>query len=176
MNPRSKLRVIGVLMVDTLYPWWGPPETIHAEFPAELVLGNCPPDMKEEIMRCLMWSKQDSLEWVDRNWKKNKDMLQGIEAEPPPPAVLLHASKYIPVENSHNGAVAIMDYLRDEKGGWDLFPYDFISVIWEIPTHHFGLFEKNIVRMSDVYAGFVTNQVFCRFTKLRRRSETPVTF
>ena len=133
-------------MIDTLYPYWGPPGTVYAEFPVDLVLGNCPPDMKEEILRCTQWSKLDSLEWVDKNWKEDKDKLEGIEAEEPPPAVLLYATKYIPVENSQNGAVAMTDYLRHAKGGWDLFPHQFISAIWELPAHHFGLFDKNMVR------------------------------
>ena len=143
-NSKSRLRVIGVVMIDTLFPYWGPAETVHAEFPVDLVLGNCPPDMKEEILRCTQWSKQDTLEWVDRNWK-GKEGLEGIEAEEPPPAVLLYATKYIPVENSRNGAVAMTDYLRHAKGGWDLFPHQFISATWELPAHHFGLFDKNVV-------------------------------
>ena len=144
-NKRSRLRVIGVVMVDTLYPYWGPPETVHAEFPVDLVLGPCPPDMKEEILRNTQWSKIDSLEWVDKNWKENKDSLEGIEAEEPPPAVLLYATKYIPVDKRQDGAVAMTDYLRHARGGWDLFPHKFISATWEIPTHHFGLFDKGIV-------------------------------
>ena len=143
-NSRSRIRVVGVVMIDTLYPYWGPPKTVHAEFPVDLVLGNCPPDMKEEILRCTQWSKQDSLEWVDRNWK-DKGEREGIEAEEPPPAVLLYANKYIPVKNSRNGAVAMTDYLRHARGGWDLFPHQFISASWELPAHHFGLFDKNIV-------------------------------
>ncbi|MCJ1351236.1 MAG: hypothetical protein MMC33_001219 [Icmadophila ericetorum] len=148
-NSRSRLRVIGVVMIDTLYPYWGPPGTVYAEFPVDLVLGNCPPDMKEEILRCTQWSKLDSLEWVDKNWKEDKDKLEGIEAEEPPPAVLLYATKYIPVENSQNGAVAMTDYLRHAKGGWDLFPHQFISAIWELPAHHFGLFDKNMVKETS---------------------------
>ena len=144
-NARSRLRVIGVVMIDTLYPYWGPPETVHAEFPVDLVLGNCPSDMKEQILRCTQWSKQDSLEWVGRNWKENNDVLEGIEAEKPPPAVLLYATKYIPVDSSRNGAVAMTDYLRHAKGGWDLFPHQFISAVWGLPAHHFGLFDKCIV-------------------------------
>ena len=93
-NSKSRLRIVGVVMIDTLYPYWGPPETVHAEFPVDLVLGNCPPAMKREILRCTQGSKQDSLEWVDRNWKDRED-LQGIEAVEPPPAVLLYATKYM---------------------------------------------------------------------------------
>ncbi|KAK0508709.1 hypothetical protein JMJ35_008985 [Cladonia borealis] len=147
-NSRSRIRVVGVVMIDTLYPYWGPPKTVHAEFPVDLVLGNCPPDMKEEILRCTQWSKQDSLEWVDRNWK-DKGEIEGIEAEEPPPAVLLYATKYIPVEKSRNGAVAMTDYLRHAKGGWDLFPHQFISATWELPAHHFGLFDKTIVKETS---------------------------
>ena len=140
---KSRLRVVGDVMIDTVYPYRGSRETVHAEFPVDLVLGNCPPDMKEEILRCTQWSKQDSLEWVDRNWKDKKG-LEGIEAEEPPPAVLLYAQKYIPVENSRNVAVAMTDYVRHAKGGWDHFPHHYISATWELLAHHFGLSDKNI--------------------------------
>ena len=145
-NPRSRLRVVGVVMIDTLYPYWGPPEVIHAEFPVDLVLKNCPPDMKAELLRCMQWSKEDSDAWVSRNWKtENTCNLDGIEANVPPPAVLLLANKYVPVANPQTSARVMVDYLRQAKVGWDLFPHQFIAAVWEIPAHHFGLFEKNTV-------------------------------
>ncbi|KAK5997936.1 putative thioesterase TR09-like protein [Cladobotryum mycophilum] len=146
---RSKLRVIGVVMIDTLYPYWGPPGTVHADFPVNLLLGPCPPEMKEEILRCTQWTMEDSLEWVDRNWKANKDQLEGIEAMEPPPAVHLFATKYIPVTKAQNGAVAMTDYLRHERGGWNMFPHDFIVATWELPAHHFGLFEKDMIKETS---------------------------
>lgn len=148
LDKKSKLRVIGVVMVDTLYPYWGPPNTLHAEFPAELVLGHCPPDMRQEILRCMQWSMMDSPEWVSKNWRAegSNDQLQGIEAEEPPPAVLLYATKYIPVKGSDQGARAMTDYMRHARGGWNLFPHpNFIVAVWDLPTHHFALFEKHVV-------------------------------
>lgn len=68
-NPGSRLRVIGVVMIDTLYLYWGPPEVIHAEFPVDIVLKSCPPDIKAEMLRCMQWSKEDSDAWLSRNWK-----------------------------------------------------------------------------------------------------------
>jgi hypothetical protein len=147
MDKRSRLRVAGVVMIDTLYPYWGPPETVHAELPVELVLGACPPDMQQEMVRCMQWTKEDCDCWVSRNWKENKDNMDGIEAEGPPPTVFIHATKYIPVTNSDTGAVAIFDHFRMAKNGWDFFPHEnFMVAIWDIPTHHFGFFEKEFVR------------------------------
>ena len=37
------------------------------------------------------------------------------------------------------------DYLRHAKGGWHLFPRQFTSATWELPAHHFGSFDKNIL-------------------------------
>ena len=86
-------------MADTLYPYWGPPEVIHAEFPVEFVLKGCPPDLKAQMLLCMQWSKEDSDEWVSRNWKtEDNDELDGIEGIAPPPAVLLLANKYVPVQ------------------------------------------------------------------------------
>lgn len=134
-------------MIDTLYPYWGPQRTVHADMPVDLLLGSCPPDMKEDILRCTQWAKEDCLDWVSRNWKETKDQLHGIEAEEPPPTVLIHATEYIPVTQSETGAVAMMDYLRHAKNGWGFFPHqNFIVASWEIPTHHFGLFKESIVR------------------------------
>ena len=157
-------------MIDTLYPYWGPPETVHAKFLVDLVLKNCPPQMREQLLRCSRWSKHDSLEWVSKNWQENKDQLEGIEAQEPPPAVLLHAANCIPVEKSQNGAVAMTEYLRHAKGGWDLFPHQFISAIWELPAHHFGLFDKNIVRyyLSMLYSLLIVPQVKETSEKIRR--------
>lgn len=149
LDKRSKLRVVGVVMIDTLYPYWGPPDTVHAEFPVEMVLGPCPPDMRQEILRCTQWSMVDSLEWVSKNWKSNKDQLQGVEAQEPPPAVLLYATEYIPVNKSEQGARAMTDYLRHDRGGWNMFPHhDFIVAVWDLAAHHFALFEKHMVSWS----------------------------
>lgn len=146
-DKRSRLRVAGVVMIDTLYPYWGPPGTVHADFPRDLVLGSCPPDMKEEIVRCMQWTKEDCVDWVARNWRGNKDKLDDIEAEEPPPTVFVHATEYLPVTSSETGAVAMFDQFRDAKNGWDFFPHsEFMVAVWDIPTHHFGLFEKRIVR------------------------------
>ena len=110
-------------MIDTLYPYWGPPETVHADFPVDLVFESCPPDMKEEMVRCMRWTKEDCLDWVSRNWIENKDQLDGIEAEEPPPTVFIHATRYIPVTNSETGAVTIFNHFRKAKNGWDFFPH-----------------------------------------------------
>ncbi|KAF2971835.1 hypothetical protein GQX73_g1751 [Xylaria multiplex] len=146
-DKRSRLRVAGVLMIDTLYPYWGPPGTVHAELPVDLVLGSCPPDMKTEILRCTQWAKEDCLDWVTRNWKENRDQLDGIEADEPPPTVFIHATQYIPVTESETKAVAMLDQFRHANNGWHLFPHqDFIVARWEISTHHFGLFEKGMAK------------------------------
>jgi len=90
---------------------------------------------------------EDCLDWVTRNWKENKDQLDGIEAEEPPPTVFIHATEYIPVPASETGAVAMFDQFRTANNGWDFFPHEnFMIAIWEIHTHHFGLFEKDMVR------------------------------
>jgi hypothetical protein len=133
-------------MIDTLYPYWGPPEVIHAEFPIDVVLRNCPADMRAEMLRCMKWSKEDSDAWVISNWKTDDGAeLQGVASIVPPPAVLLLASKYVPVENRNSDAKVMVDYLRHAKVGWDLFPHQFIAAVWELPNHHFGLFEKSTV-------------------------------
>jgi hypothetical protein len=138
-------------MVDTLYPYWGPPEVIHAEFPVEFVLKGCPPDLKAQMLLCMQWSKEDSDEWVSRNWKtEDNDELDGIEGIAPPPAVLLLANKYVPVADPHTNAKCMVDYLRHAKVGWDLFPHQFIAAVWEIPAHHFGLFDKNTVSCDSL--------------------------
>ncbi|KAI1773171.1 hypothetical protein F4818DRAFT_443528 [Hypoxylon cercidicola] len=148
-DKRSRLRVAGVVMIDTLYPYWGPPGTVHADVPVDLILGSCPPDMKEEISRCMQWANEDCPDWVSRNWKDN-DQLDGIEAEEPPPTVFIHATKYIPRTKSETGAVTMFDHFRHAKNGWDLFPHqNFIVAFWEIPTHHFGLFEKGMVKETS---------------------------
>lgn len=148
-DKRSRLRVAGVVMIDTLYPYWGPAGTVHADLPLDVVLGPCPPDMKEDIIRCMKWTKEDSEHWATRNWKENKDQLDGIEAEEPPPTVFIHATEYIPVPNSETGAVAMFDQFLKARNGWDFFPHqDFMVAVWEIPTHHFGLFEKGTVRRT----------------------------
>ena len=141
-------------MIDTLYPYWGPPSTVHAEIPVELVLQGCPREMREEILRCTLWSKEDSAEWVRRNWKDTGEKKEGegekggIEAEVPPPAVLLQATNYVPVKGGNEGEggkVAMVDYLRHDKGGWELFPHRFLAAVWGLQGHHFGLFDRDTV-------------------------------
>ncbi|KAM7190947.1 Alpha/Beta hydrolase fold [Rhypophila sp. PSN 637] len=152
LEKRAKLRVVGVVMIDTLYPYWGPPETVHAEIPVEMVLGPVAPDIREQILRIMEWTKADSLEWVVRNWKANKDALEGVEAQEPPPTVLLHATEYIPVVagGAKPGDCAMTDYLRHERGGWNLFPHDdFIVAVWDLPAHHFALFEKETIKETS---------------------------
>ncbi|KAF2676479.1 hypothetical protein K458DRAFT_351727 [Lentithecium fluviatile CBS 122367] len=145
----SKIRVVGIVMIDTLYPYWGPPETVHAEFPVDFVLKNCPPELKADVLRCMKWSKEDSDEWVARNWKPDSDKLQGIEADKPPHAVLLLATKYVPKDKTGGNARVMVDHMRDAKVGWDLFPHQFIAAVWEIPAHHFGLFEKDTIQITS---------------------------
>jgi hypothetical protein len=130
-------------MIDTVYPYWGPPDVIHAEFPADIVLKNCPPDMRAEMIRCMKWSKEDSDAWVSKNWKTED--LDGVEGTVPSPAVLLLANKYVPVASPKTNSKCMVDYLRHARAGWDLFPHQFIAAVWEIPAHHFGLFEKDMV-------------------------------
>ena len=130
-------------MIDTVYPYWGPPDVRHAEFPADIVLKHCPPDMRAAMTRCMKWSKEDSDAWVSRNWKTGG--LDGIEGTAPSPAVLLLANKYVPVANPQTNSKCMVDYLRHANAGWDLFPHKFIAAVWEIPAHHFGLFEKDTV-------------------------------
>lgn len=102
--------------------------------------------MKAEMLRCMQWTKEDSDDWVVRNWKpENTGDLDGIEGIVPPPAVLLLANKYVPVANPQADTKCMVDYLRHAKSGWDLFPHQFIAAVWEIPAHHFGLFGKNTV-------------------------------
>ncbi|KOS22577.1 Polyketide synthase PksR [Escovopsis weberi] len=144
-DKRSKLHVLGILMIDTLYPYWGPAGTVHADLPVDLLLGPCPPEMREQILRCTRWTMADSLEWVERNWAARRDALEGIEAMEPAPAVHLFATQYIPVTKGPEGAVAMTDYMRHDKGGWGMFPHEFIVATWELNTHHFGLFEKDMV-------------------------------
>jgi hypothetical protein len=98
------------------------------------------------MLRCMKWSKEDSDAWVISNWKTDDGAeLQGVASIVPPPAVLLLASKYVPVENRNSDAKVMVDYLRHAKVGWDLFPHQFIAAVWELPNHHFGLFEKSTV-------------------------------
>ena len=81
-----------------------------------------------------------------RNWIENKDQLDGIEAKEPPPIVFIHAIRYIPVTNLETGAVTIFNHFRKAKNGWDFFPHqNFIVAVFEISTHHFGVFEKGSV-------------------------------
>ena len=143
-------------MIDTIYPYWGPPSTIHAEFPLDLVLKNCPPDLKECMVRCMQWSKLDSDGWVERNSKEGERQLRGLEAETPPPAVLIHAKSYVPVENSKSGEKCMVDAFRDEKLGWDLFPHQFIAAVWDMQTHHFGLFDKDTVSANEIRCMLLT--------------------
>jgi hypothetical protein len=132
-------------MIDTLFPYWGPPGTVHADMPVDLVLGPCPPDMREQMMRCMEWTKEDCTDWMARNLKEDKDKLDGIEADEPPPAVFIHATEYIPIAASETG-VAMFDQFRRAKNGWEFFPHqNFMVAVWEIPTHHLGLFDKDMV-------------------------------
>ena len=134
-------------MIDTLFPHWDEAVAPHGEFSVDLVLAGCPSDAREDLLRCTQWSKQDSLEWRKRNTKQSSDEVDEVDAEEPPPAVLLYATKYIPIKDGQGGAVAMVDSMRDRRGGWDLFPHQFISAIWELPAHHFGMFERSVVRI-----------------------------
>jgi hypothetical protein len=154
LSPRPKLRVVGILMLDTLFPYWGPPGTAHAQFPVDFVLKNCPAELKPHVLRCMQWSKEDSDAWAARNWKAedgDSGGLEGIEAEVPPPAVLLHATKFVPVGRGQEGRVVMVDYKRGEMGGWGLFPHKFIAAVWEVPAHHFGLFDGDVVSLFGCF-------------------------
>jgi thioesterase domain-containing protein len=145
-NKRSRLRVIGNVMIDTLFPYWGPPGTVHAELPVELLLGEFSSEqLKDDFTACSEWSRTDSLEWASRNSTDKAKALEGVEAEDPPPSVLLFASRYVPVTNQQNEAVVFTDYLRHAKSGWEMFPHNFIIATWDLPAHHFGLFEPGVV-------------------------------
>jgi hypothetical protein len=131
-------------MIDTMFPYWGPPSTVHASVSVDTVLKDCPPDLKESILRCMRWSKEDCDEWVLRNWKGDIDQLGEVESQEPAPAVLLHANKFL-VEDNSEGTRCMVDQYRDQKNGWGFFPHRFIAAIWNISVHHFELFEEKSV-------------------------------
>jgi len=141
-------------MIDTPYPYFGPAETNYAEFSVDLVLAKCPRDMREAVLRCMLWSTQDSVEWVARNSEQRDTDEGGIEADEPPPALLVWGKGYVPVTEHGKGEmnVAVCDFLRERKGGWDeRFPHRFISAVWEVGAHHFGFFEG--AKVSFWYTG-----------------------
>lgn len=148
--PRSRLEVIGLVMVDTPFPYFGPPESRYAALSVDMVLAGCPKEMREYVLRCTLWSTQDSAEWAARN-SKQTDITQGqIEAEEPPPAVLIWGKEHVRVVEigSSGGDVAMCDVLRRCKGGWDeRFPHPFISAVWEIGAHHFAFFDAAKVNL-----------------------------
>lgn len=99
--------------------------------------------------RCSRWFMEDNVKWVTQNWKENSDQLEGIEAEEPPQAIRLNASRYVPVTDTSDSKIAMPDYHRHSNGGWDMFPCDFIIATWELPAHHFALFEKDTVSLTS---------------------------
>ncbi|KAI1975158.1 hypothetical protein LOZ53_005739 [Ophidiomyces ophidiicola] len=67
---------------------------------------------------------------------------------PLPPTVLLRCNDYVPVHPAADNAnpIARVDVVREqEKLGWDDYGYDFISVVLDIPGHHYNIFHKDHV-------------------------------
>lgn len=173
------MQVVGLVLIDTLYPYWGPEGTSHADIPVDVLLGPCPPDMKDQILRCAEWSRLDCNEWVARNWKGNEDSLEGVEALEPPPAVRIHATKYVPVIENERGDIAMFDYSRETNGGWgDFFPHEFIVATLELDAHHFEILSpKNVSLKIGPPSSAVNFWLTCnRSSKLQRRSRRRASF
>ncbi|KAK4213196.1 Alpha/Beta hydrolase protein [Rhypophila decipiens] len=150
---RPKIQVTGLVMIDTLYPYWGPPDTVHAEMPVDILVGSSAggdsdteAEARNKILRMMDWMNKDSLAWGLQNSKSNL-LLRPDKADEdqqqPPPAVLLYATKYIPIasvsvsgnssttnaddicssrleENSGRPPRVMTDFLRHDRTlGWD---------------------------------------------------------
>ncbi|KAM7211383.1 Alpha/Beta hydrolase protein [Rhypophila decipiens] len=160
---RPKIQVTGLVMIDTLYPYWGPPDTVHAEMPVDILVGSAgggsdtEAEARSKILRMMDWMNKDSLAWGLQNSrsslylrpdKAEKDQVE--DQEQPPPAVLLYATKYIPI-------AVMTDFLRHDRTlGWDsMFAggkgagHGFIVANWQVDGHHFELFQKHLIKETS---------------------------
>lgn len=123
----SRIRVIGILMMDTVYP-------VRPTHSVTIT----PPDMSEEgktanqilSQRAMFEARRMIIGWQAPSW-------EGVSSRRPP-AVLLRAKKAVPVEGE---GVGIADVYRGDRNlGWDRYDKDLIQEIIDVEGHHFDLF------------------------------------
>lgn len=124
----SRVRVIGILMVDTVYP----------VRPSDSSVTIAPPDMSEEgktpnqilSQRAMFEARRMIMSWQAPTWEG--------ASSPRPPVVLLRAKKAVPVEGE---GVGIADVYRSDRNlGWNRYEEGFIEHIIDVEGHHFDLF------------------------------------
>lgn len=173
----ADIAVVGLILIDAVYPKTtvGNPENLYASYVSALDGTNTALQLK--VQQANKHARQMIRDWYPPSWRTrtltNQSSRSNVLAEEaagaaqddvsdsstlsaehrslpssPPPAILLKASQYVPIQDaSDEGKLAIVDVCRETKRlGWEEYEHNFIRVVFDINGHHFNVFAEDKVQ------------------------------
>jgi len=155
-----RLRVLGIVMIDSVYPlpppggWAGlqlraPVVARHIEWSA-----NTKQETRVAVERCFLEAAKMAREWVLPVWDAEQEGREQEEGgrpagrRRPPPAVLLRSREKVPAPD---GILGVDIYRGERTVGWDNYREGIFCRIIDIPGHHFNVFALEY--LSEISAG-----------------------
>jgi pimeloyl-ACP methyl ester carboxylesterase len=141
-DPTLGLRVVGIVMVDSVCPvvgeGWKPPAPFvpHAVQWSEFTQM----ETREKVTRCFEEARRMVDEWTLPVWEGG-DGSKGSVGSRPPPVVLLRAMEAVPVEGE--GMTKVDAHRSDRQLGWGKYRKDLVTKVIDIPGHHFNIFHTD---------------------------------
>lgn len=145
-NAEPRFRVLGLMLIDSV----NPPRLGEGDAALVPVVPFAVPftrftreETKRRVRMNFEMASRLVSEWELPTWEgRPADQGGGDPACRPPPAILLRAREYVPVEPGLN-AVSRVDIRRgDRLLGWGRYREDFIIKVEDIPGHHFNIFAE----------------------------------
>lgn len=174
----TRLKVKGIVMIDSIYPGERRMSNMRKLLPSMPVFReSTAEETKVNVRRCLGFAAEMVDRWEMPKWgggEGKEEEVRNDTAEPrsdgevarstsamPPQVVLLRATDPMPVPAGEEGAVSKIDVHRGSKFlGWEKYGagegeggYGLIKAVADVPGHHFNMFQE------QAHAEVVTEKV-----------------
>jgi thioesterase domain-containing protein len=140
------LHVIGIIMIDSVNPK-APHNGNHSITKYELSFNDrTPPETKRLVAQSVAHLRDIIDAWQLPSWQVDET---STDVEKVPPTIVLRARQYVFDKNRNkDSATAIydIDIARHEaRLGWDYYNPSFINQVFDIPGHHYSIFDNDKV-------------------------------
>jgi thioesterase domain-containing protein len=182
LGPDAKLRVVGIIMIDSVYPRVEGGETPRV---AERVMNwsaSTRQETKEAVLRCFDEAYRMVREWKLPVWdeaqtRKEEGTEDGkpvtVGGLKPPPVWLLRAKETVPVVSE--GVARVDLHRKDRYLGWKGYREDLIVEVVDVPGHHFNIFDDAHLDIMTERLRTVCREVESRAAAMRQsRPGSPV--
>ncbi|KAI2602584.1 alpha/beta-hydrolase [Hypoxylon sp. NC1633] len=148
--PPPRFRVLGIVMVDTIFPLRL--ATLRGPLPDKPVILSDEESkamkLKDKVDLNMMHARMMVQFWEVPQWGGEEGEKDGLKTAAPPPTILLRAKEFV----SSDPSQTFVDYVREYRFlGWDEYNEqhgNFIKQVVEVEGHHFTIFD--IKNLGDV--------------------------